>query len=356
MVERYKPPVASEATGGAYFSSPKQRGFIASGCKLLDMVLGGGWAEGRIANIIGDKSSGKTLLCIEASANFVKSHPKGKVYYREVEAAFDVDYAKALGMPVDKINFSHQRKDPIDTVEDMFEDMVSILNNHPKQPSLYILDSLDALSDREEVDRAMGAGSYGTGKSKKMSELFRRVVRALDRANMTVIIVSQVRSKIGVTFGDRSTRSGGRALDFYASQFLKLAHTGVIYETRHGQKRAVGISIKAKSTKNKIGLPFRECDFDLLFGYGVDDLEASVRWLAEVKGLDELGDDYRVQKPKKGEKAKANGVYPSVGALVDAIWRQPDDKFKEELSIIHAAVEKKWWSIEESLLPTRRKY
>src|SRR5262245_41010125 len=175
MVDRYR-PVADEATGGAYFSAPKQRGFISSGCKLLDMVLGGGWAEGRIANIIGDHSTGKTLLCIEAAANFINKYPKGKVYYREVEAAFDIDYARALGMPVDRVDFSHQRKEVIDTVEDVFEDMEQILAKHAKQPALYILDSLDALSDREEAKRDIDKGTFGANKAKKLGELFRRLV------------------------------------------------------------------------------------------------------------------------------------------------------------------------------------
>lgn len=356
MIERLRLTPADEepAGGGAYFATPKERGFISSGCKLLDMVLGGGWAEGRIANIIGDHSTGKTLLCIEAAANFVKKYPKGKVYYREVEAAFDIEYAKALGMPVANVDFSHQHKELLGTVEDVFEDMERIIGKHARQPALYILDSLDALTDREEAERAIDKGSFGANKAKKMSELFRRLAQLIERANITMIIVSQVRSRIGITFGDRSTRSGGQALNFYASQFLKLAHLRAISQTRDGQERVVGVEIKAKSTKNKIGLPYRECQFEILFGYGVDDLDACVRWLDEVNGLKDLGPDYKVIKTK--DKTKANGAYSSVGALIDAIWRQPDDKFKAELAFIHAAVEKKWWQIEESHLPTRRKY
>lgn len=354
-----KPPVADEeATGGLYFAEPKVRGFISSGCQLLDLVLGGGWAEGRIANIIGDRSTGKTLLCIEAAANFVKKYPKrGKVYYREVEAAFDVDYAKALGMPVERVDFSHDSKNPIETVEDLFEDMDAVLTKveeaKTSYPSLYIVDSLDALTDREEQKRDMDKGSYGADKSKKMSQLFRRLVRRMQRVDMTMIIVSQVRSKIGVTFGERTTRSGGRALDFYGSQFIKLAHLGVLYQTRDGQRRAIGVSIKAKSTKNKIGLPFRECDFDLLFGYGIDDLDACLRWLEETKGLGPL--DYHIKKPKKGEKL-ANGAYPSLSAVIDDIWSWPDEEFKSELERVHSVVEARWWEIEKSHLPTRSKY
>lgn len=353
-----KPPAPDDAAGGLYFAAPKARGFIPSGCKLLDLVLGGGWAEGRIANIIGDKSTGKTLLCIEAVANFVKKYKeRGRVFYREVEAAFDVDYAEALGMPVRNIDFSHNLDKPLETVEDLFEDMDAVLtkleNAKTKHPSLYIVDSLDALTDREEQARAMDKASYGADKSKKMSQLFRRLVRRFEQANMTVIIVSQVRSKIGVTFGERTTRSGGRALDFYGSQFIKLAHLSVLYQTRDGQRRAIGVSIKAKSTKNKIGLPFRECDFDLLFGYGIDDLDACLRWLEETKGLGPLG--YHIVKTKKGDK-RANGAFGSLSEVIDDIWSRPDEEFKSELKRVREVVEARWWQIERSHLPTRRKY
>lgn len=358
MVKRLLPTLAADdAAGGLYFASPKEREFIPSGCKLLDLVLGGGWAEGRVVNIIGDKSTGKTLLCIEASANFVKKYGKaGRVYYREIEAAFDVDYAKALGLPVEHVEFT-DRKHPIETVEDLFEDLDRVLENAERRKRagamLYIVDSLDALSDRAEMARAMDKGSYGTNKAKDMSELFRRLVQRMERNNMTLIIVSQVRSKIGVTFGDRTTRSGGRALDFYGSQFIKLAHLGVLYQTRQGQRRAIGVSIRAKSTKNKIGLPFRECDFDLLFGYGIDDLDACLKWLDEAKGLGPLG--YHIVKPKKDEK-RANGAYSSLGDVIDDIWARSDDEYKSELERVRATVEARWWEIEKSHLPTRRKY
>src|ERR1019366_3976564 len=95
--ERVKP-------GGNYFSSPKTGiEFISSGCHNLDLALGGGWAEGRVSNIVGDKSTGKSLLAIEACANFAIKYPKGTIRYREAEAAFDRPYAEALGMPVDHV-------------------------------------------------------------------------------------------------------------------------------------------------------------------------------------------------------------------------------------------------------------
>src|SRR5271166_4934530 len=106
---------------GNYFTAPKTNlEFIASGCKVFDCALGGGWPLGRISNIVGDKSSGKTLIAIEACANFSRQFPNGQIYYRESEAAFDTGYAQALGMPEEKVDFGD---DEFITVEDLFEDM-----------------------------------------------------------------------------------------------------------------------------------------------------------------------------------------------------------------------------------------
>jgi recombination protein RecA len=306
-------PLENGGGGGAYFTTPKKHiSFIHTGCKTLDLALGGGWAMGRIVNVVGDKATGKTLLAIEAAANFSRQYPKGHIRYRESEAAFDKPYADALGMPVDRVDFGQ----PLATVEDLFEDLEQCCQK-AKQPELYILDSLDALSDRSEMDREIDQGSYGAGKAKKMSELFRRLVRVMNKSNLTLIIISQVRDKIGVTFGRKTTRTGGRALDFYASQILYIAQRGQIPKTVRGIKRTVGIEVSAKVDKNKIGLAYREAEFSILFGYGIDDEEACRRWLTEIK------------------------------------CKVPN---KMSLSELRALVEDNWWELETSFLPTRKKY
>lgn len=329
--------------GGAYFSSPKTNiEFIGSGCKLLDLALGGGgWAEGRIANVVGDKSSGKTLCMIEACANFAMKYPRGKIRYRESEAAFDIPYAEALGMPVDRVDFG---TDLLETVEDMFEDLTSIVSK-ANSPELFICDSLDALSDRGEMARGIDEGSYGTGKAKKMSELFRRLVRQLRNKNVTIIIVSQVRDKIGVTFGRKTTRTGGRALDFYASQVLYLSQVGKITETIDGLKRPTGVKVKAKVDKNKVGLPYREVDFEIQFGFGVDDLRACLTYLKETKHLSDLERKWFGSITNDSMKKYAR----QVGEL------NPKE-YIDELGIIHKTVAAHWYDIERQLLPRRRKY
>lgn len=326
--------------GGNYFANPKEDlKFITSGSKVLDLALGGGWARSRIANIVGDKSTGKTLLCIEASANFVALEPKGKVRYREVEAAFDKGYAAALGMPVDRVDFGSKR---VDTVEELWDDLEKIAEL-ARGPELVVVDSLDALSDEEEMARDMRKGSYGAKKAKNMSELFRRLVRKLERKDVTVIIVSQVRDKMNVSFGDKVGRSGGRALDFYASQVPYLAHLGRLSRTTKGVKHVTGVEIRAQIKKNKVSLPFREAYFPVLFGWGIDDIASCLSYLKETKSL--AAADY-----------KANLTDGDILAISRDLINGPRDEFQKELKHLHQCVEKKWRDVELSLLPNRTKY
>lgn len=309
-------PIELNDGGGLYFSSPKENiDFIRSGCVLLDCVLGGGYPLGRIVNIVGDRSTGKTLLAMEAIANFFRQYPDGRCFYCEAEAAFDPEYAEALGIPFNKVSFH----DDLHTVEDLFNhlDDLMTLKQGDGSPCLYIIDSLDALSDEAELERGIGDASYGGAKAKKLSETFRRLTQGLKAANVCLMVISQVRDNIGVAFGEKHTRSGGKALDFYASQVLWLAHTGILKRTVNKVERPVGIKVRAKAKKNKVGLPFRDCDFELIFGYGIDDLKASRDWLK-------------------------------------AVGKTPDPKLPPDQ--LAKFVLQTWFDIERTFLPTQRKY
>ncbi len=317
--------------------------FIPSGCTLLDCVLGGGWALGRIANIVGDKSTGKTLLAIEAAVNFATKFPKGKIWYREAEAAFDVDYAESLGLPTKRIDFGDKGIGTHwSTIEDIFEDLEVQLEKVEKEKvegGLYIVDSLDALTSRAALKRDVDKGSFGLEKPKIMGQLFNQLVRRLKDAKMCVIFVSQVRDRIGVMFGDKHTRSGGKALDFYASQVLWLTQLGTISRTIGGVKRPTAIQIKAKAKKNKVGQPFRDCEFLIRFGFGVDDFTANMEWLETIGRLREL---------ELTDK--------TVGAFMTATDKMPDDEYKKRLEGVQGTVKQVWADVEKDFLPVRKKY
>lgn len=321
---------------GNYFLSEKPNiKFFSSGCQLLDCVLGGGYVVGRMVNLVGDKSTGKTLLAIEACANFHRTYPKGKVKYLEAEAAFDKGYAAALGMPLEVVEFVDFNKDeekPDNTVEALYENLLKTINDQEncktKEPLLYIIDSMDALSDRDELERDIDKGTYGAKKPKVVSEIFRRLVDRLEKAEITLFIISQVRDNIGVTFGSKDTRSGGRALDFYASQILWLAELGKIKKMVRGIERPIGISIRAKCKKNKVGLPYRECDFPVLLGFGIDDIEANLNWLEKAKALEDLG--YSKNDIKKvAEQVKSGDVElrNKISSYTKEVWREVETGF-----------------------------
>jgi recombination protein RecA len=324
---------------GSYFSSPKaNQEFINSGCTLLDCVLGGGWPLGRISNVVGAQATGKTLIAIEACRNFAQLYPKGEIHYREAEAAFDHQYAAALGMPMERVNFGTE---DFFTVEDLFFDLNETLTLLAKKeiPALYIVDSLDALSDKDELERDIDKGTYGAQKAKKMSEIFRRFVKRVEESNLHLMIISQVRDNMNAgAFAKKTSRSGGRALDFYASQIIELSLMETLTATISGVKRATGINIKAKCTKNKVALPLREAYFDIVFGLGIDRLNACVDWLKDIKRLDVMGTD------EKGLKS-----------YISQIDSMSHDDYWSTVQDIEERVTDLWYQIEESFLPKRKK-
>lgn len=340
--------------------------FISAGAAIIDAMLGGGYATGRVVNLVGDKSAGKTLLAIEATANFHITLPTGLKRYAESEHAFDIAYADALGMPVDSVEFI-PKDQSFRTVQDFERDLKMFCKRviAAKAPGgLYVLDSLDALTDEAELarmekkDKAAArardrdddddkpekvAGTYGADKAKMMSEMFRKLVAELEEANVLLIVVSQLRDKIGVTFGERQTRSGGRALDFYATHIIWLREKGKIKQTRDGIERIVGVDVHARVKKNKVGLPFRECEYPILFGYGVDDLTANVEWLFDVKRDKILEEEFGMSK--SGYKVRIANLRNKGGEAVRDMRRR-----------LREVVLREWQVIEQGFLPKARKY
>jgi len=330
-------PVLNAAPNNYFVGEKKGLRFVSTGCTLLDCTLGGGFVLGRVANIVGDKSTSKTALACEAVTNFLLRYPGGTAAYRETEAAFDRDYAAAMGMPVKKVDWGQ----PLITVEGFARDFDGFLDQQieAKQPGIYVLDSLDALSDEAEMERKIGEGSYGTAKAKQLSEFFRKNAQRQEQAQVLLLVISQVRDAIGVLYGDKQTRSGGRALNFYASQIMWLAHTGILKKTINKVERPYGVSITAKIKKNKVGLPFRDCAFEFLFAYGVEDVRASIDWLEEVG---RLGDFDLTKEAAKTYRKELEGLNHA--------------EYKKEQGLVADVVKKVWREVETSFLPRRSKY
>lgn len=339
---RYKSGAAKG--GGLYFKAPSELRYIRSGCVLLDLCATAGsegaWPLGRVSNIIGDKSTGKTLIAIEACANFAAQFPKGHIWYRETESAFDPSYAASIGMPVARINPGEKKWAKFDTIEEVFDDLSAKIKAAKKAgvPCLYIIDSLDALSDKSEMKKAIGDRDYPR-KPAILSELFRKQIREIEDSDTHLMIISQIRTNIGAMFGDKTSRSGGRALDFYASLVFKMAHIAQLTRTINGEKRVTGVRIKAKCTKNKVGASFRECEFILRFAYGIENYEAAMEWLI-ARGMTKL---LGLSKEKAGDMIDAS-----------ADW-EPEEYKAREAELI-AAVTQAWGDIEQSFRPTRSKY
>jgi recombination protein RecA len=316
-----------------------------SGSTILDLINGGGWGIGRMANIVGDKSSGKSLLAIEACANFANLYGVESVRYNETEAAFDRVFATSIGMP-DGVAFTGD--DAADegarrgsrTVEEFNDDLAAFLADR-KGPCLYVLDSADALSDDAEMGRNIGDATYGTGKAKAFSELFRRCIADIERARCSLLIISQIRDKIGVTFGETKTRSGGRALDFYASQVVWLSEIKKEERQVSGVKRVVGVKVLAANKKNKMGLPFRRAEFNILFNYGIDDEMSMIDWL---------------EKNKLGGVRLPRAITSYEKLVEDARAARDRDALHVLASELRVGVRERWNEIEDALRPTLSKY
>lgn len=349
--------VELERSAADYFARVEKSNveFISIGAATMNCAAGGGWALGRVVNLVGDKSSGKTLLAIEACANFRIQYVEDPIRYAESEHAFDEPYAEALGMPVGSVEFAEKtdpvtgkprEAKPIRTIEDWYEDMNAFLKRCKSSRSkrgLYVIDSLDALSDEAELKRQMGDATFGVSKPKLLGELFRRLIAEMDDCKVTLIVVSQLKDKIGVMFGEKQTRAGGRALDYYATHIVWLADLGAIKRTVEKIERVVGRKIKAKFKKNKISMPFREVEYPILFGYGIDDLTSNAEWLID-NGREELLREH-LDMSKSGY-AKRIEKLRDLGGDAARIAREA----------LRKLVYQEWEKIERSFLPKARKY
>ena len=260
----------------------------STGSLGLDIALGiGGLPKGRIVEIYGPESSGKTTLTLHVVAEEQKKG--GICAFVDAEHALDPQYAKKLGVNLDDLLISQP-----DTGEQALEIVDTLVRSGAV--SLIVVDSVAALTPKAEIEGDMGDATVGA-QARLMSQAMRKLTASIGRSNCMVIFINQIRMKIGVMFGNPETTTGGNALKFYSSVRLDIRKTGTI---KKGDE-VVGSETRVKVVKNKVAPPFREALFDILYGEGISREGEIIDLGVEHKLIDKSGSWYAYEGEKIGQ-------------------------------------------------------
>lgn len=267
---------------------------IGSGCIGLDLALGHPYPRGRIVEIYGPESNGKTTIALHAAAEAQVRYPEERVGVVDVEHALDINYAKRLGVKLDTLDVSHT--DSAEQALDVTEMLV-----RSGLYSVVIVDSVAALVPQDELAGEMGKQFMGL-QARLMSKALRKLVGIVSKTNTTVIFINQIRMKIGVMFGNPETTSGGNALKYYATQRLDVRRVEFL---KHGGKDAdgdsYGIRTRVKVIKNKVAPPQREVEFDIIYGKGIDVVGDLLARAADLGIIEKSGTWYNYQGERLGQ-------------------------------------------------------
>ena len=280
---------------------------ISSGAMTLDLALGGGLPKGRVIEIYGPESSGKTTLALHALAEIQKAG--GVAAFVDAEHALDPAYAAVLGVDIENLLISQP-----DNGEAGLEIVDQLVRS--AAVDIVVIDSVAALTPRAEIEGEMGETQVGL-QARLMSHALRKVAGNIGKSGCTVIFLNQLRQKIGVTYGNPETTTGGNALKFYASVRLDIRR---IQTLKKGNEE-YGIRAKVKVAKNKVAPPFRIAEFDIIFGKGISQLGCLVD-LAEQTGI----------VNRKGAWYSYNGENVSQGRDNLIKYLEENPKVSEEIS------------------------
>ena len=260
---------------------------VSTGALTLDLALGGGYPKGRVVEVYGPESSGKTTLTLHAIAEVQRSG--GVAAFVDAEHALDPVYAAALGVDIENLLVSQP-----DTGEMALEIVDQLIRS--AAVDLVVVDSVAALTPRSEIEGEMGDHAVGS-QARLMSQAMRKITGNIGKSGCTVIFLNQLRLKIGVTYGNPETTTGGNALKFYASVRLDIRR---IQTLKRGTEE-YGIRAKVKVAKNKVAPPFRIAEFDILFGKGISTLGCLLDMAEETSVVTRKGAWYSYEGDNIGQ-------------------------------------------------------
>ena len=265
---------------------------ISTGSLSLDVALGvGGLPRGRVVEIYGPESSGKTTLCLHAIAEAQKTG--GNAAFVDAEHALDTTYAKKLGVQTDDLLVAQP-----DTGEQALEIVETLVRSGAID--IIVIDSVAALVPRAEIEGEMGDSHMGL-QARLMSQALRKLTAAISKSMTTVVFINQIRMKIGVVFGNPETTTGGNALKFYSSVRLDIRR---IESIKDGQE-VTGSRVRVKVVKNKIAPPFKQAEFDIMFSEGVSKVGELIDLGVDKKIVDKAGAWYSYNEERLGQGREA---------------------------------------------------
>ena len=275
--------------------------FVSTGSTMLDLAISnkpnGGIAVGRITELNGLESSGKSLLGAHMLAETQKKG--GVAVYIDTETAVSTEFLSAIGIDVDNMLYLH-----LETVEDIFhaiEEIVAKVRESDKDRLVTILvDSLAAASTNVEMEADFDKDGWATSKAIIISKAMRKITQMIGRQQIALVFTNQLRQKLGVMFGDPWTTSGGKALPFHSSTRIRLKNTGQIKDKKNN---TIGMKMRAQVIKNRLGPPMRHADFELYFETGIDD---DGSWLKVMKDhkLVKQGGSWYTMNDHQGKEVK----------------------------------------------------
>jgi recombination protein RecA len=282
---------------------------IPTGAINLDAATGvGGIPRGRVTEIYGPESSGKTTLCLHVVANAQKTG--GTAAFIDAEHALDIEYAKKLGVDVDKLLISQP-----DTGEQALEICEILVRSGAVD--VIVIDSVAALVPKAEIEGDMGDSHVGL-QARLMSQALRKLTGAIARSKTSVIFINQLREKIGVMFGSPETTTGGKALKFYASLRLDIRRIGPVKE----KEDVIGSHVRVKVVKNKVAPPFKQAEFDIMYAEGISHVSLLVDIGSENGIIEKSGAWYSYGEQRIGQGRENAKMFlkdnPLVMAEIDA--------------------------------------